>query len=238
MHDIGRTQLETSWEAQRYGNGEYAGYEAEHEGYEAENGYETGFEYGYGTAPESYGGSTGEGPFSEAEEMELAAELLGVSNEAELDQFLGNVFRRAVSGLGAVIRSPVGQVLGGTLKNIARQALPVAGAALGNLIVPGAGGLVGGKLASAAGRMFGLELEGLSPEDQEFEVARRYVRLAGEAARQAAMAPPQAPPQAVVQRAIAAAAQQYAPGLVAGGRPGRRSGVWRRMGRTIVLYGV
>jgi hypothetical protein len=29
---------------------------------------------------------------------------------------------------------------------------------------------------SAGGRMFGLELEGLSPEDQEFEVARRVVK--------------------------------------------------------------
>ena len=35
-----------------------------------------------------------------------------------------------------------------------------------------------GKLASGATKLFGLELEGMSPEDQEFEVARRFVRLA------------------------------------------------------------
>jgi hypothetical protein len=34
----------------------------------------------------------GTGPFSEAEEIALAAELLSVSSEAELEQFLGKLF--------------------------------------------------------------------------------------------------------------------------------------------------
>ncbi len=33
-------------------------------------------------------------PFSEEEEVELAAELLDVGSEAELDQFLGKFFKR------------------------------------------------------------------------------------------------------------------------------------------------
>jgi hypothetical protein len=60
------------------------------------------------------------------------------------------------------------------LKPLAKAALSIEGRALGTFV----GGPVGGKLASAAGRMFGLELEGLSAEDREFEVARRFVRFA------------------------------------------------------------
>jgi hypothetical protein len=44
------------------------------------------------------------------------------------------------------------------------------------------------KLASAAGNAFGLEWEGLSPEDRDFEMARRYVRFATHAAKKAAAA--------------------------------------------------
>src|SRR5215831_17390904 len=65
VHDIDRTQLEIQ-----------------------ETGYETPeFEF----QPE-IGGELGmESPFSEAEEMELAAELLGISSEEELDHFLGKL---------------------------------------------------------------------------------------------------------------------------------------------------
>src|SRR5438128_2685697 len=66
----------------------------------------------------------------EVDEMELAGALLEVSSEAELDRFLGDLFRRAGRAVGSVVRSPVGQALGGILKNAARQALPVIGGAL------------------------------------------------------------------------------------------------------------
>ena len=52
-------------------------------------------------------------------------------------------------------------------------------------------------MASSLGGAFGLELEGLSAEDQEFEVARRFVEFAGEAATNAAMSPPNANPDEV-----------------------------------------
>jgi hypothetical protein len=44
--------------------------------------------------------------------------------------------------------------IGGVFKPFAKAAPPIAGRALGALVV----GMIGGKLASAAGRMFGLEL--------------------------------------------------------------------------------
>ena len=90
----------------------------------------------------------------------------------------------------------------------------MAGSALGNMILPGVGGMIGGKLASAAGGLFGLELEGLSPQDQEFEVARSFVRFAGAAAKQAAQAPPSVAPQQAARQAVVDAAKKFAPGFV------------------------
>jgi hypothetical protein len=66
-----------------------------------------------------------------------------------------------------------------------------------------------------------MELEGLSEEDQEFEVARQFVKFAGEAAKQAAQAPANVPPQEAAKSAVVTAAQQHAPGLCAQARPRR-----------------
>lgn len=225
MHDIDRTKLEMGWEAEPFASGEF-GYESNGEWYG---------EYGF------------EGPFDEAEEMELAAQLLEITDEAELDQFLGDVFKKVSGAVGKVIKSPIGRQLGGILKGVAKKVLPVAGGALGTFFGGPAGGAIGSKLASTAGKMFGLELEGMSAEDQEFEVARRFVRFAGEAAKNAAQIPPTTPPAAAAQKAAIAAAQQHAPGLLSGGptsngaKPGdgqARTGRWIRRGRTITLLGV
>ena len=66
--------------------------------------------------------------FSEAEQMELAAELLEIQNEAELEQFLGSLIKRAGSAIGKVVNSPIGKAIGGALKSAAKVALPIAGA--------------------------------------------------------------------------------------------------------------
>src|SRR5262249_17289427 len=125
VHDIDRTQLEAAGEI-----------------------YETGpYESpAYGEVAET--GS----PFSEAEETELAYELLGVSSEEELDQFLGKLFKGVVRGIGKVA-SFAGKALrplGGILKGIAKKALPFVGGALGSLIpIPGVGTAVGSALGGA-----------------------------------------------------------------------------------------
>jgi hypothetical protein len=263
MHNIDRTNLESTYGeySQEY-SGEYAGeypqeYAGEYAGeYTGEYAGEFPGEYGMGEfgqgetqefegghAFETYGEYSQESAFSEAQEMELAAELLSVSNEAELEQFLGSLFKKAAG----FIKGPIGQKLLGTVKGLAKKALPMLGSAVGNMIVPGLGGVIGGKLASAAGGMFGLELEGLSYEDQEFEVAKQIVRLGGAAAVNAAQAPSSAPPEVVARQALTAAAQQYAPGLLRNGGPtgqyGRRrhrcshsaTGRWIRRGNSILL---
>lgn len=261
MHNIDRTNLESSYGeyAGEY-TGEYAGeYAGEYPG-EFET-TEFGHEFGGSHEYETFGEYGHEGPFSEAEEMELAAELLTISNEAELEQFFGKLFKKA----GGFLRSGIGRTIGGALKGIAKKALPILGSTVGNIFVPGLGGVIGGKLASAAGGMFGLELEGLSHEDQEFEVARQIVRLGAAAASNAAQANPSAPPAQVAQAALTTAAQQFAPGLLRntamqtggvmgagtggqvgaqfGTRHGRRcshkgTGRWVRRGNSIILLGV
>ena len=65
-------------------------------------------EYGFMGEDEFYSGE-GEGLFSEADEMELAAELLEITDEQELDQFLGKLLKRAARTVGKAITSPVGR---------------------------------------------------------------------------------------------------------------------------------
>lgn len=224
MHDIDRTTMEAGSEIDMF-EGESFGYEFTEEG-------------------EFTGDTETTSPFSEAEEMEMAANLLEVTDEAELDQFLGNLIKKAGRAVGRFIKSPTGRALGGILKGAVKKALPVVGGALGTAIGGPAGGLIGGKLASTAGRIFGLELEGLSPEDQEYEVARRLVRFAGAATQKAALTPPTVAPQAAAKSAVIAAAKQYAPGLLRGGMSGgalggtSQSGHWVRKGNKIILLGI
>ena len=119
-------------------------------------------------------------------EYGIGDELLEVSNESELEQFLGNLVAQAGKSLGRFVGSPQGQALVGVLKGAARQVLPTLGSSVGGYLGGDEGAKLGGQAASAAGRAFGLELEGLSNEDREFEVARRYVDFAGEAVRKLA----------------------------------------------------
>lgn len=245
MHNIDRTNLESSY-------GEYAGeftgeFEDEYPGEfgefagEFEEEYPGEYEaneYGY-EAEAQYGEFSQESPFSEAEEMELAAELLSVQSEAELDMFFGKLFKKA----GSFLRSGAGKALGGALKGIVKKALPVLGGVAGNFLLPGVGGAIGSKLASSAGSMLGLELEGLSYEDQEFEVAKQLVRLGGDAASNLAQTAQTAPPVQAAQAALSSAAQKYAPGLLSGtsrnGNKRRRqsTGRWIRRGGAIIVIG-
>jgi hypothetical protein len=190
---------------------------------------------------EVYGEADTEAPFDEVEEMELAAGLLEVTDEAELDQFLGNLIRRAGRAVGRVVKSPVGQALGGILKGAAKQALPIAGRAIGTYFGGPAGGALGGQVAQKASQLFGLELEGMSAEDQEFEVARRFVRFAGSAASNAATSSSRDPRSAATSAAMTAA-RRHAPGLLRGRKPYPsgggvlgRAGRWIRRGRNIII---
>ena len=175
-----------------------------------------------------------ESVFSEADELDLATELLDVQSQQELDLFLGDLIARAGNAIGAVVRSPTGQALGGVLKDAARLTLPVAGRAIGGYLGGSSGAARGAQAAAAAGRIFGLELEGLSPEDRELHIARSFVRFAGETVRSATTARKAGPPRAAAHVAAAQAARRYAPGLLRSAPPAL-SGRWVRRNRNIVV---
>ena len=244
MHDYDRTSLELG----------FGDYESDEYGYEFEG------------DPESYGETYGESPFNEAEEMELAAELLSVNSEAELDQFIGKLFKKAGRAIGKFVKSPIGKTLGGIVKGVVKQALPV----VGNALLPGVGGVLGSVVASGIGggaagapddsgqpaaadpgEILGLELEGLSAEDQEFEAAKQLIKFAGAAANHAAQAASSINPARAAQSAAIAAAKLFAPGLLRETGPAKHAkngppqhrkhphtGNWVRRGSTIILYGV
>jgi uncharacterized protein (DUF697 family) len=216
MHDIDHAymELETEFDPQAGGEGEFE------------------FE-GYGTPRPSYGNRT---LLSDVEEMELASDLLSVSNDAELELFLGKLVKSVASKAGKFLKSSTGRALVSTLKGVAKTALPAVGGAIGTAIMPGIGTTIGSQLGNLAGGMLGSELEGLSPEDQEFEAARRVVRLAADAAANATKAPGNAPAPSVAKAAVAGAARKHAPGILQAAGSGQ-SGRWIRRGRTIVLMG-
>src|SRR5262249_48323807 len=119
---------------------------------------------------------------------------------------------------------------------------PAIGGAVGSAIGGPSGAALGTQFATKAGQIFGLELEGMSQEDQEYEVARRFVRFGGAAAANAANTSPSLAPQAPAQCAVAAAARDHAPGLpnarvarAVSGRWRAPPGRWIRRGRTIVI---
>lgn len=189
-----------------------------------------------------------ESPFTEEQEIDLASELLTLSSDQELDQFFGKLVRRVGGLVRKVARSPVTRALGGALRGVAKKALPTLGGALGTAI----GGPAGAALGRAAGGVVGglLEYDGIGGE-QEFEIARRIIRTAGQAAHRVINAPP-GDPWAIVRSAVSGAVRTHLPALLqrhfgqsgemgpSGVAPvGMRAnaGRWVRRGRSIIVIG-
>jgi len=176
------------YEAGQYESGPYETGSYETGPYETGQ-YEAGGQYEY--SGEIYGEIPGEivsnpmtGEISTDVEIGLAAELLSVGSERELDQFFGKFIR----GLGKSFKKFAGSGLGKTLftalKPLAKAALPTLGGALGSLIpIPGVGTAVGAWAANQAGNALGLEFQGLSNEDRDLEIARRIIRTGIDTAR-------------------------------------------------------
>ncbi|MEQ1636572.1 MAG: OmpA family protein [Methylococcales bacterium] len=172
------------------------------------------WEFPYAEIP--YGEIGLESPFSEAEEIALAAELLSLSSDEELEQFLGNMFKGIWKGIKKV-GSFVGKVakpLGGILKGVAKAALPLVGGALGSFIpIPGVGTALGSALGGALSKALELEFGELEQEEQELEMARRIIRIMGTAAKQAALSGSDDNPQAAARAAVMSALRQHVPYL-------------------------
>ncbi|HKE26051.1 MAG TPA: hypothetical protein VKB88_27030 [Bryobacteraceae bacterium] len=170
-------------------------------------------------------------------EAELASQLMEVNNEAEFENFLGDLISSAAKTVGGFLDGPTGRALGGLLKGAARQILPLVSQAAGE-----------GEVGEA-------ELEAL-----EWEAATNFVRLAQEASVQAAQTPPGGDPNQKAQDAVVTAAQTtgqdhvlvqpsapLSPGMAQPALPPhlhhhghahQHSGRWMRRGNQIILFGV
>lgn len=238
MHNLDR-MMDHEY-AQEYGflNEGELGY-ANEVGYEGENNYEEEWEWENGITGES-------------DEFELASELLAVGNEAELDQFLGKLISQAGRGISQFARSSLGRNLISGLKSVAKKGLPILGSMAGGFLGGPAGAALGGKLGNWATNLFEIQGEGMSHEDLEFEMARRYIRFAKSAAQSAvSQANSPAPPKQVVTQAIKQSAAQHIPGLMRNQgsmspygnnmgsiQGGTQSGTWTRQGNRIVIHGL
>ena len=231
MHDLDHISQEFENEFELEGEQEYE-YDGALDSQVTDDEDEFEFEFELGDDHES--------PFTEDQEMELASELLNISSEEELDEFLGKAFKKIGRGFKRVIKSPVFRRIGGVLKKVAKKALPIVGGAAGTFFGGPVGGAIGSKIGGFASRLFEMELEGMSPEDQEFEVARRYVRLVGATAANAAkMQNKNMSPNAIAKNALKEAAKQHAPGLLKKTSAAKdKSGRWTRRGTRIIIYGV
>ena len=188
MHDIDSTRLEASPD-----QNEYQGYQefAEETGDQGEDSFEM--------------------PMTEGEEEALAAELLGVSSEEEMDQFFGKMFRKIGRGIRGASKflSRSGFPLSGVFKGLAKKALPFLGGALGTAIpIPGLGTIVGSAVGKAAGNLLESETDHLEVEEREFQMAKRFVRLASQAVRTGSRMPARLNPTAAANLALRNAVQR------------------------------
>ena len=180
---------------------------------------------------------------TEEQEIELAAELLAVADDRELDQFLGGLLKKAKGAVGPALKK--------YLKPLAKKLIPIAATAVGGYFGGPMGAKLGNKLGSFATTLFEVDFESMDGEIMEMEVARNFVRLANAAATNAAATGPVADPNKAAKTALVQAAKAHAPGLVrnnsAVGSTGsitpsvtrrRNSGRWIRRGRQVVLLGV
>jgi hypothetical protein len=120
----------------------------------------------------------------ESRTNELAGELLDVVNESELEDFVSRLVGETARSAGGRIPPHVGRTLVASLTQTADRTLPALSVALGDEHRPPAP-----VATRAAARFFGVETEGMSPEDRDFEIARRLVRFAQAEAMRAARAP-------------------------------------------------
>lgn len=162
-------------------------------------------------------------------EMTFGADLLEVGGGAGLQALLAQLVASVGAADGRAPDPALGRALTAALARAAQAILPIRS---------GPAPARGPDLKTRAARVFGLELEGLSPEDKEFEVARHFVRFAADTvahARQAGGAAG-ADPQTRVQAALRWSARRHAPGLLrqAAATPAH-SGRWQRQGNRIVV---
>lgn len=105
--------------------------------------------------------------------LEPAAGLLDVVNDAELEAYLEGLVTRSARRAGVGLSPTATRALVGRLATTARATVPT----LAILTHAGDGDRVGREsdMVTNAARTYGLELEGLSADDRDLEIAREFV---------------------------------------------------------------
>lgn len=145
-----------------------------------------------------------EGGLTALEELDLASAFLEAPPGLRMVTFLRHLVRRSTRDRGSTVDPLAAQAL---LRRLTRAG-SVVHAALRDTAAPD---------TRTPEALFGAQLEGLSPEDQEFETARRFVRFAAQASRLMACAPSGASPERIAAHAERLAGRRLAPGLVPAG---------------------
>lgn len=163
-------------------------------------------------------------------EQELAMELMEISNEYELENFLGAIW----DGAKKIYNSPQGQAIKKDFvagaKSFGKKMLPSVGRNLGSYFGGSTGGKIGGQLAGAASNwLFG------EVNEQEAMDYVKVIRKAANYLNRALSAGAWAPPKAMVTQAI----NQSARPVIAqrGYSSSQNSGQWIRQGNNLVLQG-
>ena len=153
-------------------------------------------------------------PFNNADEMGLALELLQVTNEAELERSLRELFKKAWRGIEPV-EAKVIAPLGVLLKTVARKALPSVATGAGTAFGKPRDDAIAGNLGSLVSQALEAEAAGMTATDRDVEQCRqllekylRFVRFAGKAAMAAASAPAGVNPIAAAKRSLVDSANE------------------------------
>lgn len=166
-------------------------------------------------------------------ETAIVGELMGVSNELELEQFLGNLWSRIVSAAKSPQAQAVKRDFISGAKQLGSKMVSSIGKNAGSAISGARGEKYGGQMGDAlAGWLFGEEAEAVD-----------YARIIGKTIRYLDRALKQGtstPPRALVTNAINVAARPVLQNnrVLPPSRNGEQRGRWIRRGNSVVLLGV
>jgi hypothetical protein len=166
--------------------------------------------------------------------IEQASKLLDATNEKDLDAFLRGLIDEVARRSGGALTAEGARAVLAVVKKTAAQTLPTLTAVFGADMKPTP--WRGESTVATAARVYGLELEGLSAEDRDFEIARQLIRFAQAVTSRAANPPSALPAAAAVSAAVQSAARKFAPGLLPPG-PTIQPGPWVRRERPSLSSG-
>jgi hypothetical protein len=123
--------------------------------------------------------------FDEDTEIALAKELIDVLSDLALPMFLGKLIKKVARGVPRIQPNPSGATLSANIRRGLITLTARCAFCPYSYIGGPVGAAAGGRLGDALGNALGLGRKGQSEEDLNLEVARRFVRFAGAAARAA-----------------------------------------------------